>query len=280
MQIGASRYTPRPKRQRPLLRRLSGRWRAGCAPVQGTGVDSHPRLGSDQDAGPPFRPESLPMPQSSVHYRRIRRALACTGLVIAAACSDDNTVSGPPSFTPTPVVTADQLKTALDPAVGNPAAGNGGLNLNMWATVVDRSGIVVAVVFTGAEGGDQWPGSRIISAQKANTANNVQPRRPGALDRQPLFRGPAGRQPVRAAGSQPGRHGRRLRRNATDSAPPRSMVGQAHRRDQRLRRRLRAVRRATALVGGMGVSGDTSCADHAIGWKVRFPSTSTTCPAA
>ncbi len=48
---------------------------------------------------------------------------------------------------------------------------NGGFGLNMWATVVDRDGVVQSVSFSGQERGDQWPGSRVISAQKANTAN-------------------------------------------------------------------------------------------------------------
>jgi hypothetical protein len=48
---------------------------------------------------------------------------------------------------------------------------NGGFNLDMWATVVNRDGIVCAVAFTGANRGSQWPGSRVISAQKANTGN-------------------------------------------------------------------------------------------------------------
>jgi len=48
---------------------------------------------------------------------------------------------------------------------------NGGFGLNMWATVVNRDGVVCAVAFTGNNRGDQWPGSRVISAQKANTAN-------------------------------------------------------------------------------------------------------------
>src|SRR4051794_17945643 len=48
---------------------------------------------------------------------------------------------------------------------------NGGFNLDMWATVVNRDGVVCAVAFTGTNRGDQWPGSRVISAQKANTAN-------------------------------------------------------------------------------------------------------------
>src|SRR5213079_463055 len=51
------------------------------------------------------------------------------------------------------------------------AQANGGFDLDMWATVVNRDGIVCAVAFTGANRGEQWPGSRVISAQKANTAN-------------------------------------------------------------------------------------------------------------
>ena len=51
------------------------------------------------------------------------------------------------------------------------AQANGGFNLDMWATVVNRDGVVCAVAFTGDDRGDQWPGSRVISAQKANTAN-------------------------------------------------------------------------------------------------------------
>ena len=39
------------------------------------------------------------------------------------------------------------------------------------ATILDRNGRVVDVVFSGQQRGDQWPGSRVISAQKANTAN-------------------------------------------------------------------------------------------------------------
>ena len=48
---------------------------------------------------------------------------------------------------------------------------NGGLELNMWGTVVARDGTVCSVTMTGDAAGDQWPGSRVISAQKANTAN-------------------------------------------------------------------------------------------------------------
>src|SRR5574337_548078 len=62
----------------------------------------------------------------------------------------------------------DELRAKLQTAVGS---GGGGFGLQMWATVVNRDGIVCAVAFSGANRGDQWPGSRVISAQKANTAN-------------------------------------------------------------------------------------------------------------
>ena len=66
-----------------------------------------------------------------------------------------------------------QLQTALDSAV---SVSNGGLDFDMWGTVVNRDGAVCAVVKSinaGTENSvaDPWPGSRVISAQKANTAN-------------------------------------------------------------------------------------------------------------
>ena len=60
----------------------------------------------------------------------------------------------------------DALKVSVKPS-GGPT--NGGLDLHMWATIVDRDGVVCAVAFSGDGRGDQWPG--VISAQKANTAN-------------------------------------------------------------------------------------------------------------
>lgn len=62
-----------------------------------------------------------------------------------------------------------QLQAALNAAV---AAETSGLDLQMWATIVDRDGIVCAVAFSGADRGARWPGSRVISAQKAKTANS------------------------------------------------------------------------------------------------------------
>ncbi|MGH7635232.1 MAG: hypothetical protein ACRENC_15960, partial [Gemmatimonadaceae bacterium] len=107
--------------------------------------------------------------------RLIHHATAAVALALFAACSDGNPTSVQPELKVNAVVSTSQLRSALLTAVGSPpfASGsanyNGGLSLNMWATVLDRNGLVVAVVFTGSAEGDQWPGSRIISAQKANT---------------------------------------------------------------------------------------------------------------
>jgi hypothetical protein len=48
------------------------------------------------------------------------------------------------------------------------------LNNNMWATIVAADGTVCAVAQTGSDNlQSQWLLSRVISAQKANTANGL-----------------------------------------------------------------------------------------------------------
>ena len=62
------------------------------------------------------------------------------------------------------------LKAALDKAT---AEEKSGLNNHMWATVVDKDGVVCAVAFSGSDRFAQWAASRVISAQKANTASSL-----------------------------------------------------------------------------------------------------------
>ena len=194
------------------------------------------------------------------------------GLVVGlSACGDDSSITEPPSFTPTPIVTFDQLKTALGRAVGNPPAGNGGLSLNMWATVVDPAGVVVAVVYTGQNEGDQWPGSRLISAQKANTAKNFS-LNGLVLSTANLY-----------SATQPGGSLFGLQEANPinqDVAYGGNLADYGTTRDYMVGKRIGGTNvfgggfalydNAGTLVGAVGVSGDTSCADHAIGWKTRF----------
>jgi uncharacterized protein GlcG (DUF336 family) len=206
-------------------------------------------------------------PRPSAH---MRHAAGIAGLMAAAACSGDN-VTTPPSFTPTAVVTFDQLKAALTTAVGNPPSGNGGFSLNMWATVVDRSGVVVAVAYTGAKEGDQWPGSRVISAQKANTANAFSlptlalstanlyaATQPGGS----LF-GLQEANPINEDAAYGGEA-------ASYGTPQDYMVGKRIGGTNVFGGGFSLYDASGNIVGGVGVSGDASCADHNIGWKVRF----------
>jgi uncharacterized protein GlcG (DUF336 family) len=181
------------------------------------------------------------------------------------------------------------LKSALDSAV---ATETSGLNNQMWATIVDRDGIVCAVAFSGINRGAQWPGSRVISAQKANTANSF------SLDSSSNSAGSG--QPKGLALStanlysavQPGGSLYGLQASnpvSTDAAyqGPSSNFGTLF--DPMVGQKiggvnvfggglgLYAIAPSTSsaaapveyIVGGVGVSGDTSCADHNIGWLVR-----------
>src|SRR5687768_17814787 len=88
-------------------------------------------------------------------------SLAIAGLVGAqgALPSGPGDVAGLPA--------QDAVKKALTDATRQ---SNGGLANEMWATIENRDGFICAVAYTGEARGDQWPGSRVISAQKANTA--------------------------------------------------------------------------------------------------------------
>jgi uncharacterized protein GlcG (DUF336 family) len=160
-----------------------------------------------------------------------------------------------------------ELKSALELARAQP---NGGFNLDMWATVVSRDGIVCAVAFTGSNRGDQWPGSRVISAQKANTANAFS--LPGlALSTANLYTAvqPGGSlfglqesNPVNvgvAYGGSSGNYGR----------PNDPMVGGKIGGVNVFGGGLALYTAAGRLIGGIGVSGDSSCADHNIAWRTR-----------
>jgi uncharacterized protein GlcG (DUF336 family) len=151
------------------------------------------------------------------------------------------------------------------------AEANGGLNLDMWATVVNRDGVVCAVTFTGKDRGDQWPGSRVISAQKANTANAFS--LPAlALSTANLFSA------VQPGGSLFGLQASNpVDTEAAYGGDP-TLYGQE--KDPMVGKRIGGVNvfggglalyaADKTLVGALGVSGDTSCADHNIAWKTRY----------
>ena len=206
-------------------------------------------------------------------FTRVTRwAFVASCGVALVGCSDDDDddggLIGPPGSAELPAQEA--LQAALESVVGNPPAGNGGLSLNMWATVVDRSGIVRAVAYTGDKTGDQWPGSRVISAQKANSANSFS--LDGlALSTANLFTAtqPGGSlfglqesNPVNTDAAYGG--------NADDYGTPDDyMVGKRIGGVNVFGGGFALYNSAGDVIGAVGVSGDTSCADHNIGWKLR-----------
>jgi uncharacterized protein GlcG (DUF336 family) len=147
---------------------------------------------------------------------------------------------------------------------------NGGFNLDMWGTIVNRDGIVCAVAFTGNDRGDQWPGSRVISAQKANTANAFS--LPGlVLSTANLYSA------VQPGGSLYGlQHSNPVDTSVAYGGDP-TQYGQAN--DPMTGDRIGGVNvfggglalydSTHTLVGAVGVSGDSSCADHNIAWRTR-----------
>lgn len=161
----------------------------------------------------------------------------------------------------------ETVATALKSVVSET---NGGFGLHMWATLVDRDGTVQTVAFSGETRGDQWPGSRVISAQKANTANAFS--LPGlALSTANLFTA------VQPGGSLFGlqhsnpvdvsvAYGGDSEDNGTDDDP---MVGGKVGGVNVFGGGLPLYDVNGTLLGALGVSGDTSCADHNIAWKLR-----------
>ena len=159
------------------------------------------------------------------------------------------------------------LKAAL---ISAQAQSNGGFGLEMWGTIVDRDGEVCAVAFTGSDRGSQWPGSRVISAQKAYTANAFS--LPGlALSTANLYTA------VQPGGSLYGLQAS----NPVDTfvaygGDPRN-YGQWN--DPMVGGRIGGVNvfggglalydKNHTLLGAIGVSGDSSCADHNIAWRTR-----------
>ena len=160
-----------------------------------------------------------------------------------------------------------QLKAALTEARNQK---NGPLNLDMWGTLVDRSGVVCVVAYTGEDEGAQWPGSRVISAQKANAANAFS-LKGLALSTANLF-GP----------TQPGQSLFELSNSnpvATDVAYAGKAKDFGTTKDPMIDKRIGGVNvfggglalynEKGEIIGGLGVSGDTSCADHNIAWRTR-----------
>jgi uncharacterized protein GlcG (DUF336 family) len=162
----------------------------------------------------------------------------------------------------------NKLKAALTSAVKEGKGANGGLGNQEWGTVVNRDGTVCAVVFTGPNRGAEWPGSRLISAEKANTANafstdnfalssgNIYA---AAQPGNPLYSIVSGPDPATAFAGDAQKFGQ----------PDDPLVGKPIGGVIVFGGGLALYDKKGQIVGALGVSGDTSCADHVVAWKTR-----------
>lgn len=152
---------------------------------------------------------------------------------------------------------------------GDPKA-NGGLGNHMWAALVNRKGGICAVTRSGEEPGSQWPGSRAIAMAKAFTANGFS--LPGfALSSANLYWPTQPGNSLYGAGEA----------NPVDptlvysgevadwGAEDDPAVGKAIGGSIVFGGGLALYDADGALVGGLGLSGDESCTDHVIAWKMR-----------
>lgn len=194
-----------------------------------------------------------------------------------------------------PAVTNASLKSALQQAIKD-TGGTLGFGLNMWATVVAPDGRVCVVANSSGDAiQGQWLASRVISAQKAFTATTLSLGTTAdsgsgtafktgkvALSTANLYTAvqPGGSlfglqhsnpvAPANAYGDRIGPAGYNAGPydTATYGTVVDPMIGQVIGGINVFGGGL-ALFTASGKVGGVGVSGDTSCTDHLIAWRTR-----------
>jgi len=186
----------------------------------------------------------------------VMATLALLGLSVAFAppgLADD--FYGAPCNIPASVVgnVQAQLATVVQ-------ENNGGLFTpnRMWSAVVDRQGRLCSVIKIG----DAWPGSRAIAIAKAETANDFSNGGPGgiALSTANLYG------PTQPGGSLYGLNNSNPFNPAFN--PQGTGIGYVPGGIITFGGGVPLYVRGE-VIGGLGVSGDTSCADHAIAYRMR-----------
>ena len=206
---------------------------------------------------------------SSILKGCVATCVATFAVTTASNAAEDASATAASTACP---VSHSQLLSALDAAVGSVSQG---FNNEMWAVVVNRDGVVCAVAFSGPNRTSQWLLSRQIAAAKAFTANglslDIDGSGSGPLSTAQLYPlvQPGGSlfglqfgnplDPERAYAGSASRFGR----------PDDPMVGKRVGGTIVFGGGLGLYRNKTRAVGGLGLSGDTSCADDAIARAVR-----------
>lgn len=160
-----------------------------------------------------------------------------------------------------PQNTVNSLLAQLNQVVQLPDSNGGLFSPNrMWAAVVDRNGVLCGIAKSNP---DAWPGSRAIAIAKAETANDFS-NNSLALSTANLYA------PTQPGGSLYG----------LNNSNPFNPLFNAPANDLETGKGFVvggiitfgggvALYSNGQIIGGLGVSGDSSCADHAIAYRMR-----------
>jgi uncharacterized protein GlcG (DUF336 family) len=179
--------------------------------------------------------------------------LLSSGAAFAAAGVD-------PACTLSPSI-VDKVQSKLLPVTQKPDANGGIFKPNrMWSAIVDRQGHICSVINTDATNGDAWPGSRDIAIAKAETANDFS-NSALALSTANLYG------PTQPGGSLYG---------LNNSNPFNPSYNVSAKNETGVPSGIITFGGGVALynskkevIGAVGVSGDSSCADHAVAYRMR-----------
>jgi uncharacterized protein GlcG (DUF336 family) len=195
----------------------------------------------------------------------ITLSLLCSSVAFAAGASTETSTC----LIPAPTVEAIQAKLAAATI-----SGNGGLFTpnRMWSAIVDRKGQICSVTNNNP---DAWPGSRAIAIAKAETANYFS-NNMLALSTANLYG------PTQPGGSLYGLN------NSNPFNPAYNAQGSLNASSSEVASTEEiggsqpivpggiitfgggvALYQSKQVIGGLGVSGDTSCADHAVAYTMR-----------
>jgi uncharacterized protein GlcG (DUF336 family) len=194
---------------------------------------------------------------------RARAGLACGAFLLAlglGACRDeggrDALLVGGPGCTDMPG--EEELRELLAMAPDSGEAGGLFGGRHEWAAVVDRSGVLCNVVTATDSPGLRWPGSRTIAMAKAFTANGFSTNMAPVSTARLYTLSQPGR-PLYGAGAANPFDPSCLNRMGVDLVCGGTIVFGGG----------LPLYRDSVVVGGLGVSGDTPCADHEIAKRMR-----------
>lgn len=163
----------------------------------------------------------------------------------------------------------DKLRTILQSVVKQGKQQNSGMGNQEWAVIVDRDGIGCAVAFSGENRSQEWPGSRMIAAEKATTANALSGPDYALSTANVYFAAQPGQSLYSLITAAPPNPQAAFGDPTSFGQENDPIVGKPVGGVIVFGGGLALYNSKGQILGGLGLSGDTSCADHVIAWKVR-----------